>query len=201
MSSYSGKEGDSRGLSARQMNNLFEAKNGRVINLISNKCDKNMGDHGLFDTTLDPKKYRVPCQENFTYDAVRNIHVTNPLSEAYFSDANLQILQDQIRYSVYKESEEKYVIGLQSEKELNILRRSIYLQHGEYLPNEVSPIKEQIRKLNSIVVSYSVGRILNEIKQYQHYIYDVENMAIPIEHPVNISSAGSRTLKSVTSTF
>lgn len=201
MTSYSGKEGDSRGLAAAQMNNLFELQNGRVTNLVSDQCDSYMGDYGLFDTSIDPKKNRYNCMENYTYEAVRNIHVSNPLSEAYFSEQNLQLLQDQIRYAVYKESKGKHIIGPQSEKELNILRRSIYLQHGEYLPHEVMPIKEQIRKLNSIVVSYAVGRILNEIKQYVHYVYDLENMYTPIEHPMNVSSAGSRTLKSVTSTF
>jgi len=201
MASYSGKEGDSRGLSAGQINNLFEVHNGRVINLVSNECDENMGDYGLFDNSIKPNGGERSCDENYTYQAVKNIHVTNPLSEAYFSDANLQLLQDQIRYAVYKQSNGKYTIGPQSEKELNILRRSIYLQNGEYLPPDVMPIKEQIRKLNSIVVSYSLGRILSEIKQYEHYIHDVQNMYTPIEHPMNMSASGSRTLKSVTTTF
>ena len=201
MATYSGQESDSRGLAAQQVNNLFELKNGRVINILDSKCDEFMGDYGLFDTSINPKRQSNVCTENYTYEAVKNIHVTNALSETYFSDANLKLLQDQIRYAVYKASNKKHVIGPQSEKELNILRRSIYLQHGEYLPPEIKPIKDQIRNLNQIVVDYSVGRIMSEIQQYVHYIYDVENMYMPIEHPVNMSTSGSRTLKSVTSTF
>lgn len=197
MSSYSGKESDSYGLANHNVNNLFELQNGRVTNLVSDKCDgKTMGDYDLFDTSLP-----TVCKEDHTYDFIRNIHVTNPLSEAYFSDANLQLLQNQIRYAVYKASNGKYVIGPQSEKELTILRRSIYLQNGRYLPPEVMPIKEQIRKLNNLIVMYSVGRIMSEIQQYDHYIHEVENMYVPIEHPMDMSHAGARTLKSVTSTF
>ena len=199
MATYSGQESDSRGLAAAQMNNLFEMKNGRVINITKPLANEHMGDYGLFDTSIEPK--RDCCNEDVTYEAVKNIHVKNPLAQAYFSDANLKLLQDKIRHEVYKASNGEHVIGPQSDKELNILRRSIYLQHGEFLPTEVKPIKEQIRELNQRVVDYSVGRIMSEIQQYMHYLYDVENLYTPMEHPVNISSAGSRTLKSVTSTF
>jgi hypothetical protein len=201
MSNYSGQESDSRGLAASQMKNLFELKNGRVINILDEKTRENYGDYDLFDTTINPRTQTNVCLESFTYGAVKNIHSSNELSEVFFSDANLKILQNQIRYTVYKISKGKHIIGEQSEKELNILRRSIYLQHGEYLPNDIKPIRDQVRNLNSIIVDYSVGRIMGEIEQYYHYVHDVENMYMPLEHPVNLSTAGSRTLKSVTSTF
>jgi hypothetical protein len=196
MSSYSGKESDSYGLSGNNVNNLFELQNGRVTNIVSSKCDSTMADYDLFDTSIP-----VACKDDYTYEFVRNIHTTNLLSTVYFSDANMQLLQNQIRYAVFKASEGKYIIGPQSEKELSILRRSLYLQNGRYLPPEVMSIQEQVRILNNLVINYSVARIMSEIQQYTHYIYDVENMYVPIEHPVDMGHAGSRTLKSVTTTF
>ena len=76
--------------------------------------------------------------------------------------------------------------------------RSIYLQHSPNLPNN---IKEQIRYLNQLVVDWCVETIIPEIYQYYGYLKEIEFMPIPLELPLNLSSKGSRTLRSVTTTF
>jgi hypothetical protein len=76
--------------------------------------------------------------------------------------------------------------------------RSIYLQHSPNLPNN---IKEQIRYLNGLVVDWCVETIIPELYQYYGYLKEIEFMPIPIDLPLNLSSKGSRTLRSVTNTF
>ena len=76
--------------------------------------------------------------------------------------------------------------------------RSIYLQHS---PNLQCHIGQQIQFLNNLVVQWCYPKIINEASQYIGYVKSVEKLPVPLEHPKNLSSAGSRTLKSVTSTF
>ena len=76
--------------------------------------------------------------------------------------------------------------------------RSTYLQHSPNLPNK---IKEQIDYLNGLVSDWCVEQILPEVQQYFGYIKEIENMPMPIDLPLNLSSKGSRSLRSVTTTF
>jgi len=76
--------------------------------------------------------------------------------------------------------------------------RSTYLQHSPNLPNQ---IKEQIKYLNDLVANWCVEKIIPEVYQYYGYLKEVEYMPVPLELPQNLSSKGTRTLRSVTTTF
>ena len=135
---------------------------------------------------------------NFQVEALYGIQETSVLNQLYFSKKNIEIIQNMIRYNVYEKSEKKYVIDKQSDIELEIVMRSIYLQHSPNLPNK---IKEQISYLNKLVTDWCVEQILPEVYQYFGYIKEIEYMPIPLELPLNLSSKGSRSLRSVTTTF
>ena len=92
----------------------------------------------------------------------------------------------------------KHIIDNQSAVELEIIMRSIYLQHSPNLPTQ---IKEQIKYLNELVTNWCVEKIIPEVYQYMGYLKQVEYMPVPIEHPQNLSSKGTRNLRSVTTTF
>jgi hypothetical protein len=110
----------------------------------------------------------------------------------------MDIIQDMIRFNVYEKSEKKFIIDRQSDIELEIIMRSIYLQHSVNLPNK---IKEQLQYLNRLVSDWCVEHILPEVDQYLGYLKEVEYMPMPIDLPLNLSSKGSRSLRSVTTTF
>ena len=77
---------------------------------------------------------RIPVGVNdFDYrgDAVKGNWYRTVLSDAFFSPQNVQILQNGIRAGVYKMSQGQYVIGQQSEDELRIVMRSIFLQYSQ----------------------------------------------------------------------
>jgi len=110
----------------------------------------------------------------------------------------MQRLQDKIRHGVFLQTNGEHTIGKQSNVELEIIMRSIFLQHAKNLDCKM---REQIAELNSMVVAWAVPRIISEIKQNQTYLYDTSHLPVPIAHPVNLSSAGTKILRSVTTTF
>jgi hypothetical protein len=166
------------------MYNQFQ--NGRVT--ITNDNIKDM-------SMIDGKNETM---QNFQVEALYGIQETSTLNQLFFSKKNMEIIQNMIRYNVYEKSEKKFVIDRQSDIELEIIMRSIYLQHS---PNLSNKIKEQIQYLNNLVNDWCVEQIIPEVQQYIGYIKEIEFMPMPIDLPVNLSSKGSRSLRSVTTTF
>jgi hypothetical protein len=135
----------------------------------------------------EPKK----TKSDFNKMAIKNIHSENPLSEMYFCQSNVDILQDGIRYLVYQKTNKKHIIGKQSEHDLMIIMRSIYLQYAQNLPYN---LVEQVKILNSKVLDYAVPTILREMNQFVNYKNDIGKLPIPLERSKNVSSAGSKVL-------
>ena len=135
---------------------------------------------------------------NFQVEALYGIQETSVLNQLFFSKKNMDNIQDMIRFNVYEKSNKKFVIDKQSDVELEIIMRSIYLQHSVNLPNK---IKEQISYLNNLVKDWCTEQIIPEVNQYIGYIKEIEYMPVPIDLPLNLSSKGSRSLRSVTTTF
>ena len=103
------------------------------------------------------------------------------LSKAFFSQSNIQTLQNGIRIGVYNKSNGQYLIGPQDCDTLKIIMRSVYLQNSANLPNN---IKEQVQQLNKMVLDYCIQQVYGEAQGYMKYINDVSTLAVPISHPV-----------------
>jgi len=104
-----------------------------------------------------------------------------PLSNAFFSAANIQALQNGLRAGVYHRSNGQYVIGEQDPDALKIIMRSIFLQ---YSANDPTNIPQQISTLNRLVLDYAVGQVYGEAEGYMKYIRDASQMYDPIARPV-----------------
>lgn len=104
-----------------------------------------------------------------------------PLSKAYFSKENIQIIQNGIRAGVYNKSNGQYVIGLQDCDSLKIIMRSVFLQHSA---NQSQNITGQIQQLNQIVLDYCIFNVYSEAQGYMKYLYDVSTLAVPMATPV-----------------
>jgi hypothetical protein len=161
-------------------------KNGRVTLDSDNIKDMKMIDHSN------------ERMNNFQVEALYGIQETSQLNQLFFSKKNMDNIQNMIRYNVYLKSENKFIIDRQSDIELEIIMRAIYLQYSPNLPNQIT---EQIRYLNKLVCDWCVEQIIPEVQQYIGYMKEIEYMPVPIDLPLNLSSKGSRTLRSVTSTF
>ena len=106
----------------------------------------------------------------------------NPLSQAFFSAANVQILQNAIRAGVYKMSSNKYVVGVPNIDTLKIIMRSTYLQYAEHCEDDV---RGQITRLNDVVLGYAVPATYNEAVGYQKYLEDASTLVVPLALPLN----------------
>ena len=170
-------------------NNLvFPFQNGRVVNV----NDTN------FKWSPPWEDIEKNSKKNYQNDLMTGIFNPTLLNKLYLSKENLDIVQNMIRYRIYQKSNGKFVISRQSDLDVIVIMRSIFLQHS---PNLECKIKEQISFLNNLVVDWIVPRVYNEIEQHLGYINNIEFLPTPISRPINLSSKGERTLKSVTTTF
>ena len=168
------------------MSSSSQYQNGRVImNNTQNVKDMNM---------IEGNK----PNNNFQVESLYGIQETSKLNQLFFSKKNMDIIQNNIRYTVYNKTNKKHIIDKQSDIELQIVMRSTYLQ---FSPNLEYNYKEQLEYLNGLVVEWCVAHIIPQLEQYIGYLKEVEYMPLPIDLPVNLSSKGSRTLRSVTTTF
>jgi hypothetical protein len=69
--------------------------------------------------------------------------------------------------------------------------RSLYLQYAKNLEFD---IPGQIAELNRLVVDWSVPRVMSEISMYEYYLKDISTLPIPIAPPMQVSSAGTKSL-------
>lgn len=113
------------------------------------------------------------------------------LNTQFFSVANINKVQDDIRYRVYELSgSKKYTIDRQSDDDVFIIMRSYYLQYARNDPDRVA---EELASLNRRVVEYAANHILTEIEAYKYYRADQENFPEPIAAPTNANVYGTRT--------
>lgn len=122
----------------------------------------------------------------------------NLVNQLFFSAANIDALQNAIRYRVWEQTSHNAVIGKQSVDELVLVMRSIYYQFGKNLPTRIT---EQLEDLNDLVVRDVVPRIVAGVSQHIVYLKDIRSPLDPMPRSVCVNSSGTRTLRSVTSTF
>jgi hypothetical protein len=156
----------------------------------STYVNSHVGPSSLYDTYSS----ELPTDQTdaFAREAVKSHLIPEAVSELFFSAFNIDLMHDAIRYMVYKRSGDKYVIEKQSDIDLKIIMRAMYMTHCKHLPYD---IVGQTKELNKMVMDEAVQRILVEIPMYLYYRSDVISMRQPIDRAVNVSSAGTKTLE------
>lgn len=146
---------------------------------------------------INLNKFNGTPFELFTNNNVINNKATNMtgnmsktgLSDMYFSQSNIDYLQNNIISGIFNMSNTK--ICKQSETELLIIMRSIFIQNAKHLDYN---FQEQINELNSHVLSYSIKNIDSSIKQYNGYIDNITKEQTVMNMPQNVSIKGDKTL-------
>jgi hypothetical protein len=129
---------------------------------------------------------KIPANQCVTFrNATEGLWNDTPLSNAFFSQQNIQIIQNGIRAGVYHRSNGQYLVGPQDCDSLKIIMRSVFLQ---YSANQPSNIPQQIQELNKIVLNYCVQQVYSEAQGYMKYIDDASTLVVPIAHPVQASN-------------
>ena len=113
------------------------------------------------------------------------------LSNAYFSQDNIQIIQNALRKGVYDKSNQKILIDQQPQDQIVTVMRSIFYQHSKNLDYN---IPQQIQELNNYVINFCINTVFNEAVAYLKYKEDSSKMHIPMSAPI-YSSKTNKTLE------
>lgn len=135
---------------------------------------------------------KIPIDECSSFrEALTGNWDDSPLSLAFFSGKNIQIIQNGIRAGVYRKSNGMYIISPQDCDIIKTIMRSMYLQGSV---NLCSNYTEQIAALNKLVIDFSVNQIYGEIDGYMKYKRDASNMYTIIPYPT-LATTKAKTLE------
>lgn len=128
--------------------------------------------------------------KNFKNTAIESIHTTTKLNFSFFSPQNIKIIQNAIRFEVWRRTDNQHLISEQNETELGIIMRAIYLQYGKNLPDN---IKEQVEELNNLVIETVVPKVIVQIEQYISYLRDISQPYRTMPTPQSTNTVGRKT--------
>ena len=131
-------------------------------------------------------------EKNCYKNSISTLQELNPLSQQYFSQNNVDFIQNLIINRVRIISNNEYNIGKQSDLQLQIIMRSIYLSYSKNLMNNIN---KQINVLNNKVVEECIKVIIPNIKQYIGYRKDISTPRHIMTLPASVSSKGDKSLK------
>jgi len=135
---------------------------------------------------------------NASQQMLSGIQEENILSKVFFSPKNVKLIQKQMIRAVYKESNGEFLVEPQDEADLMVVMRSMFIQHARNYPDH---IPEQIQELNNLVVDDIIPGIISWCKAYFGYLERTFEPLYFLDRPECVSSAGTKTLPSVTRTF
>lgn len=148
-----------------------EAINDRMYNVVETPPDIRFQVHEKVSVKTRATEYRDPLV---------NINDNELLSQTFFSSDNIQIIQNGLRFGVYKKSNEQYLIPPQNVDTLLIIMKSIFTQYANMRDN----ITQQIKKLNKLVLDYSIPNVFNEADAYMKFRRDQSSLVVPISLPM-----------------
>lgn len=115
-----------------------------------------------------------------------NSSPSGPVADVFFSPENIRIVNTSMIRTVYERSGKR--ISEQSQIELGIIMRSIFLSHSSNLPYMV---QEQVDELNGLVVEYCAKTIISAAEFDDFYEKDREQSnRIPPANAVMTTAAG-----------
>ena len=123
-------------------------------------------------------------------DLIGHQHSCTPLNVIFFSEDNINRIQQGIHDQVYAMSGNKYRIDRQSDDEVKIIMRSYYLSFAE---NNPLTIAQDLESLNRRVIGYAAAKVYSEVDFHMFYLKDLQEFAPPIANPMNVSAFGTRT--------
>ena len=135
------------------------------------------------------KEIKFETDNDTGFCPLEGIQEKSLLSTVFFSKDNVILLKKLLKYNVWLKSNKQYNICNQSNIELIVIMRAIYLQNSK---NIQCKIKEQILELNNKVLDYSINIIINNIKQQQEYIKTMNNPRYILDRGVAITNRGDK---------
>lgn len=124
---------------------------------------------------------------------------TSSVQKVFFSKENIDALQEGIRYGVFKATNGEHVIGRQSDVELGLIMRSVYLQDSCNLEdcseNATCSVINQVRSLNKTVLDFCIPQVTQELRMYVQYRQDIASLPVVMDRAQLATSKGDRALQ------
>ena len=189
---------------------LISVREERAQVLTGNDISKliSPGKYNLTTDDITDKGIGILSGSN-TSHLFKNLYGETLLTFLFFSRNNIDNLQNLIKYLVFKQINQ--VIGRQSDTELMIVMRSMFLSYSDHPPlidDTMSETKKtilikqytnEVDRLNQLVLNDVVPRIVSQVQAYVDYLRDCSSPRSVMKNPILDSIKGERQLRSVTS--
>jgi len=130
---------------------------------------------------------------SYAYEALGADAEINQISSIFFSQENVERLQEKIKNEIYRESGGKYIMTENQDlNDLLQMMRYIYLRFGENLPHK--PVR-QVKKLNQLLVNFILPDMMSNIKQYHGYLDTISKPIELMPLPVSLNTSGRKNIK------
>lgn len=160
-----------------------------------------------------PGRYKLTDNDDMltgsnTRHIFKNLYGETPLTFLFFSNKNVENIQNVIKHIVHKET--GYVVDKQSQTELLVIMRSIFLEYSAHPPlldekmsdkkraEILSKYKSEVARINDIVINAIVPKVISQLQQYVDYLRDATQQPYQMETPNNSSISGERQYRSIT---
>lgn len=144
----------------------------------------------------ETQMFKKGQRKNYASKLLNGIQEVSEFSLLFFSMENIKYVQQLIRYNVYKNTDNNYIIDEQDETELLIRMRGIYLQYSK-IPGDKRLFKKEINRLNSLVITNLLPDLVSSIEQHLGYLRDSQQPYRIMDRGVNPSVKGEKNLRTV----
>ena len=110
-----------------------------------------------------------------------------PLNTLFFSDFNQNILQRGIRQGFKNKT--GIAIDYQNKDDLYSIMRVVFINNSG---DHHSRVNEQVKMMNSRVISTAISQIQTGVSQYLSYVEDIDSPLRPIDKPISTSRVGTK---------
>jgi hypothetical protein len=160
---------------------LSEDQSGSLDTMEDRVNNGRLGSVNIVSEINVPENTDIIINKDNRVSSIKGILEENSLNSLFFGETNTKVIQDTIRYRVYKNTDQ--VISEQSENDLFIIMRSIMLQFANFR-TDVDNIVDEIKRLNDKVLDYAVENVTSNVKQHQGYVNDLSKLPVPMDMPV-----------------
>lgn len=110
-----------------------------------------------------------------------------PLNTLFFSEFNQNLLQRGIRQSFKNKT--GIAIDYQNKDDLYSIMRVVFINNAG---DHHSRVNDQVKMMNTRVISTAVSQIQTGVSQYLSYVNDIDSVMQPIDQPINTSTTGKK---------
>lgn len=135
----------------------------------------------------------IPNQASFMQGSLQRS--PSPISNAFFSNQNLQHIQNELRRTLFEQT--GYKVVEQSPEAVLTHMRNQFLLNGPYALEE-ERVSGELDRLNTAVLSVIVPQAATALSQYLGYLRDASTLATPLERGENTSVRGRNSLQMFT---